>query len=354
MEINFDLLVAGCSTRCRHCYVRGGPGPSMPSEDAVRCIRALDEIASRLSSPVSFTLDNEPFSHPGVGEILRAAASAEHAKYFHHGMTTGIALMARPDRDEVLDAYLDLGYDEFGITLHGAEEHHDGIVRRKGAFDASVRAAGWLKSRGAKVSVSLMFGRFFSEDRDGIGETLEQLAPDFVWFAVPNYTPHADMAAYEPYRGTIGDLEAFAPVLRKWRKDADAILEDAARHTPAAAVMAFEDGLSLREEFERPQDELYLSVHADCRLYVGNSGAETEYLGDLRTLDPAALADRISALPGNRDYGAFYDRNRLPSQDALVNAMKRLSPDVLYADLPSVVCRGLDGLGIPTKILACP
>ena len=37
--INFDFLVAGCNTRCQHCYVNGGPGPMMPLADALAAYR---------------------------------------------------------------------------------------------------------------------------------------------------------------------------------------------------------------------------------------------------------------------------------------------------------------------------
>lgn len=58
--INFDFLVAGCNTRCQHCYVNGGPGPMMPLADALTCLERLDELAACLHNEVSFTLDHEP------------------------------------------------------------------------------------------------------------------------------------------------------------------------------------------------------------------------------------------------------------------------------------------------------
>ena len=48
MAINFDLLISGCNTRCRHCYVNGGPGPMMPAELALLCIEKLDTLAALL------------------------------------------------------------------------------------------------------------------------------------------------------------------------------------------------------------------------------------------------------------------------------------------------------------------
>ena len=96
MDINFDLIISGCNTRCRHCYVNGGPGRNIPLSDALRCIARLDELGAALPVSASFTMDNEPFNHPDIAAIIRAAASVKHIAHFHHGMTTGIALLRRP------------------------------------------------------------------------------------------------------------------------------------------------------------------------------------------------------------------------------------------------------------------
>ena len=113
-----------------------------------------------------------------------------------------------------------------------------------------------------------------------------------------------------------------------------------------------EQGLSLQDLFAQKQEELYLSVHQDRLLYMGNTGAETACLGDLDTIDIAAAAGKISRAPGNRDYGAFYAPDLLPGQEELICALKRLPPDTLYGDPASVICRGLAELRTPTRILA--
>ena len=95
MEINFDLVIAGCNTRCKHCYVAGGPGPMMPLDDVLLCIEKLDKIAAGLPGEVTFTLDNEPMNHPYLDRILHAAANTRHIKNHHHGMTTGMGLLRR-------------------------------------------------------------------------------------------------------------------------------------------------------------------------------------------------------------------------------------------------------------------
>ena len=95
MMINIDFLVSGCNTHCKHCYVDGGPGPMMPLKDVLLCIEKLDEMAKYLSDRPSFTLDHEPMNHPGIDQILYKACHTQYIDNYHHGMTTGVALMQR-------------------------------------------------------------------------------------------------------------------------------------------------------------------------------------------------------------------------------------------------------------------
>ena len=351
MEVNFDLLISGCNTHCRHCYVNGGPGKNMDLELALLSLRRLDEIAALLPFPASFTLDNEPVNHPNLGDILRAASSTKHIRYHHHGMTTGIALMRRRDKAEVVQSYLDCGCGEFGITLHGSAAHHDEIVRREGAFQTSIEAAEFLKAKGVEINVSLMLNRFFPEDAAELDRILARLNPAFIWFAVPNYTPHANMSDFEPYRSTLQDLEALALWLPKWGQDRDGLLQNAEQSTVAAAIRQLEKGLSLKALFAEKQDELYCTLHQDGLLYLGNTGVETICLGDIRTLHAAQVSEILARAPGNRDYGAFYDPRRLPGEDELLRTLKTLPRELLYADLPSVLYRGLAELRTPTIIM---
>lgn len=78
--INIDFLVVGCNTRCRHCYVNGGPGPIMPVEDALLCIEKLDGLAKYLPDDTSFTPDHEPMNHPQIDQILHAASHTRHIR----------------------------------------------------------------------------------------------------------------------------------------------------------------------------------------------------------------------------------------------------------------------------------
>ena len=349
--INFDLLVAGCDTRCRHCYVNGGPLPRMKGDDAIECIERLDAIAACLGEEANFTLDHEPMGHPEIVRILDAAAHTKHIRYFHHGMTTGVGLMRRDDKEAVLGRYFALGYKSFGITIHGGEALHDEIVRRKGAYSASVAFGEFAKSRGAELDVSLMVNRHFPKQREEISKTLDRLKPDFVYIALPIFTPHGNGMDYEPYRMSVQDAEALGGWFHALGKDDAELIERARESSVGFAASTLQKGQDLVSLFAAPQGEKYLAVHPDCRLYMGNSGAETECLGDLRLLDSEATAKRIAEAPDNRDYGAFYDPAVLPETERLIEALKTLSQETVYGDFPSAIYRGLAALNVPTRIL---
>ena len=349
MTVNFDFLVSGCNTRCKHCYVNGGPGGMMAPEDALLFIEKLDSLAALLPFKASLTLDNEPMNHPDIASILRKAAVARHIENYHHGMTSGIALMRRKDRQTVMQAYLDCGYSDFGITLHGNARHHDEIVRREGAFQTAVEAAEFMKSCGAEVGVSLMFNRFFAGDAGEIDGTLRQLQPAYIYFAVPNFTPHAHMTDFELCRGSLDTFHRIRPWLASWRQREDEWTREVC--TIGMLREQFGHGLDPAALFRQPQDELYMTVHPNGDLFVGNTGVETERLGNLRTLDLQETAKYISGLPGNRDYGAFYEENLLPCREELIRAAEQLPQDLLYSDRASAIYRVLTALGIPTKIL---
>lgn len=352
MEFNFDLLVAGCNTRCRHCYVDGGPGPMMPTEIAVACIKKLDAIAAHLSGEVTFTLDNEPMNHPHLDIILQAAAHTRFIRNYHHGMTTGIALMRRPDRADVLRAYFRHGYRHFGLTLHGFGAHHDELVGRVGAFETALETARFLKAQGASIEISLMLNRFFPEDREALSRVLDELKPDVTFGAIPIFTPHRHMLAFEPYRATEETFHDLTGYLSHWALDESALMASACRNT----VRAFRENLAkhpdLADRFSKVQEEMYLTIHPDGKLYYGNTGVETRCLGELPTLDARETATLLRTLPGNRDYGAFYSPRDLQSEEVIYDALEQLPQDLVYGDPESILYRAFVHLGTPTILLS--
>ena len=326
----------------------------MPLEDVLYCIEKLDTLAQYLPDEVTFTLDHEPMNHPHIVQILDAASSTRHIQNYHHGMTTGVGLMHRKDKKAVLEAYMNYGYHSFGITIHGTPDHHDELVRRKGAYETAVKAAEFMKAQGTEIEVSLMLNRFFPEDWASICAMLKSLQPNCVALVIPIFTSHAHMLAFEPYRASMGIVQSLPETWKVWCQDGEKVEEQARQNTIAAGIERLKNMADLKELFVQPQQELYLTLHQDCKLYVGNSGAETKCLGDLRCIDLEQTAEEIKTVPGNRDYGAFYDPQVLPSCEEVIHTLLGLPQDMVYGDFESILYRGLEELQVPTKILERP
>lgn len=161
----------------------------MRTDDALACIQKLDQIAAFLPKGTSFTLDHEPMNHPEIGRILSAAAHTRFIKNYHHGMTSGVGLMTRSDQESVVRAYLENGYRNFGITIHGISAHHDEIVNRKGAFEKAIAAIRFLSQMGCRMQISLMVNRFFAEDAEKISRLIDDTGADEIYFAIPILRP---------------------------------------------------------------------------------------------------------------------------------------------------------------------
>lgn len=156
------------------------------------------------------------------------------------------------------------------------------------------------------------------------------------------------MADYEPYRGSLDTLHRIRPWLAQWQQQEDEFTKEIC--TISMLRKQLECGLDITALFKCSQDDLYMTVHQNGDLFVGNTGVETEHLGNLRTLDIQESAKRISELPGNRDYSAFYEEDQLPDREALIHALDQLPQDLLYSDRASALYRVLTMLGVPNKI----
>jgi len=106
MQYTIELTVAGCDTCCAHCYVNGGAAAEMPLASAYAAIEKIRGICALLPGEAAITLGNDLLRHSAAGELVTFAARNAGDYFDFNGEsvvpTTGIALMARADRDALL------------------------------------------------------------------------------------------------------------------------------------------------------------------------------------------------------------------------------------------------------------
>ena len=83
MKYTFEITVAGCNARCRHCYVSGGPGSSMPLSDYRACLEKLVPALTRLKGSVSIAPGHEPFNHEEAAALMRMTHALAPQFYPH-------------------------------------------------------------------------------------------------------------------------------------------------------------------------------------------------------------------------------------------------------------------------------
>lgn len=203
---------------------------------------------------------------------------------------------------------------------------------------------------GCQLKVSFMMNHYFSEDADDLSKLLDDLGTENVRLVSPIFVPHANMMMFEPHRATLGTFDAILHYLPHWHQKEQEVIETAQQNCVEEAMNRLHN-IDLHQLWTGEQTDLYLTLHHDCKLYVGNSGTETRCLGDLRTLAPQEVADIINSLPGNCDYDAYYDEKELPTIENIYKAIKELPHDLVYGDFESILYRAFVDLGVPTKML---
>jgi hypothetical protein len=355
VKVNVDLLVARCNTFCQHCYVNGGPQEEMP----IASVRALFlRLATFLKTQASLglvpsvTLDNEVFNHPQVTEVYELTARHLQPYYYHHGSTTGLALLQLPDAQALLKNLRAHGWGTFSLSLHGGPVGHDTLVRRPGAFVALSRAAQVIKDAGCELVLSLIVGKPLIEERELVSQFLEQTPHDSVYAALVNHAPIQRLMDYLPYRAAMPDLALLAPYLPGWGIDEHAFFSSAAQGSERACVGLIREW-GIWDNIPRSQGTLYLSVDQNLNLFEGNTGLHTAYLGNFATDEPEALAAKTAALPSNEFFwDSCFNLENLPGYGGFdKDSRKAVNENLVFSDWDSCLSYWMMRAGIPARLI---
>ncbi len=334
MEYNIDLIIAGCSTNCRHCYVDGGPAPVMPYEDVLLCLKKLQPAFDKWGKGITFTLDNEAYLHPQLPEILRYIYRECPENDFHHGSTTGIAFNHRRDKDQLWALQKELGLDHGCITLHGGQKNHEFLTQTPKSFAESLEYARYLRKNGGKMEVNLMLSRLLADDREELAAVLEDLRPDAVYLTVTNAAPNRRLWDYQQWRASLADCEKLQGWLSRWGLEERPTMERLRGCTHRAWTEQLE-----RQGLPQEPDHCFLTVHTDLTLWQGNTGVEQRCLGDLRRMTEEELLAALEACTPNWNFYPWAFRQPPAFEQVLAYAKTHPAQDLLYPDADSLLSR---------------
>lgn len=355
MKYTFEITIAGCSTDCLHCYVDGGPAPTMPYEDYLLCINKLKPVLDGINGDIAVTLGNEIFNHPRIKDIVRETYSLipEYFTLKEVGInTTGISMMKmhRDERDELIDTLVDAGARSACLTIHGNEEHHNEVVRNKIAYKSLKKAADYFNSYGIELSISIMLNKYVVEDWNEIMDFLNDVPNYGAFVVVPLYMPTDRLREFQKIRAEYDDCMKLEGRLRQLGIDEDEFFNTVESYNERAVLDLVKNGFDYKKAEEQCPNWVFLNISKELDLYYGNAGARTRLIGNLKTSSTVELINEIGKLKPNYDYSAFYDLDKLPSVDLILERIQPLRTNYVYPNVASCLYSWFDLCSIPSII----
>lgn len=347
MKYTFEITICGCVTNCGHCYVDGGPGPAMSYEDYALCLERLVPALEKLGGDISLNLGNETFCHPRAADLFRLTDRLCPRFFDRRGEdfpTTGVALLRHRDRENILEELRRKGIRELFFAVHGGQEVHDRMVGRAGRFEQLFETADFLVDQGFKVSFSLMLSRVFSPGLKEVLSRTSRYPGTKLYPIVPLYVPTSRLRAYQQHRLEKPELLQLCDRLSFWGVDTQTI-QRLCEECSEQAIWAAEKNF-VAEQKAAP-NWAFFHVTQDLKLYYGNAGMHTRFLGDLRHMTWLQIYEAVAPLGANYDFDAFFPLEAF----ARLASLPRPSTNRVYPSRPDCYYAWLDNLGVPNLLI---
>lgn len=357
MKYTFEITLAGCNTNCIHCYVDGGPGPIMPYEDYILCIEKLKPVLDCLDGDISVTLGNELFNHPMAKDIVKETFKSMHEYYTLEEVginTTGIALLklSEDERDQLLDALVEAGAKRASLTLHGNEKHHNEIVRNKIAFKTIERTADYFNSFGIELYFSIMMNKYVIGDWYDIEKFLNRTPHHGVFAVVPLYMPINRLRQFQRVRAEYEDYLKLMGKTGLLGIDEDELFNIVEAYNEKAIADLVKEGFNYKKAEAQCPNWAFFNICQNLDLYYGNAGARTRLIGNLRSSSTEELVGAIKNLKANYDYSAFYEVDKLPPINEVLQNIQPFKTNYVYPNIASCLYSWFDLCSIPSSIIS--
>lgn len=341
MEYNIDILVAGCNTTCMHCYVNGGKFPAMKMEDFSYCIEKLKAVFAHFGEKLSFTLDNEVYNHPQADEVLELVEKECAINYYHHGSTTGIAILNHPRREQLLDILKRNKWLDVSFAIHGGKENHNKLVNNDCGLESIVAASKLFKDAGFHVYVSLMLSKLFREDLEEIDAILEEIPYDDLLPVIPDFYPTSRLLRYQDIRCNSLEYAEICDFLQAKNVDCK-VVNNALVTLQEEAVLQRITEEELKKEFFSKKTAFF-HINNKLDFYVGNTGVPLKKCGNLKACSSEEIIEWIASSEDN-----YYETKTIHYEDLLAAVRKDeltlskenyVYPNIIAAVL-AMVCNG--------------
>ena len=342
---------------CAHCYVSGGRDLPIAYDNFRAAIKRLRIIINGLDGEKYVTLGNEVFTHPKATQILTTVHEVlpEYSSYKAMGggiPTTGIALLNRHDKNEVLRILKKMDCSGFDFSVLGGRTNHNALVKNSRAFDALVKFAQWTAEQNIALGINLIISKPLIDDCYEISAFVKQFPNAAVSPVIPIYLPVDRLRTFEQYRAEQSDYLKLKDKLSELGINKKQLLKTAHDHSEKSIFEALEkNSFDYRENETKQPLWTFFNITREYELYYGNAGAHTQKLGNILTDPPHKLLSLIQKLPSNYGWSAYYDINKLPPIDKLLLKISPLTTNYVYPSIQDCIYRWLDKCGSHNYII---
>lgn len=353
MQYTFEITLAGCGTNCIHCSVDGGPSRNMSFSNYIQCLEKLKPILDRIEGEVAVAPGDEPLNHPQAKDIISITHRMMPQYYPDQGFdtpTTGVVFIRRKDKEEILDALREVGSNEVMLTLHGNEKHHNEIVRNPLGYQSVASTAEYFHSQGFKISYNLMLSKVLVEDWDTVVSFLKKYHSSRVHLTIPFYLPIDRLNTYQAIRVECDDCMKLKGRLSELGIDENAFFKMVEANCEKTIVQKVKDGIDYKEAEKQDPNWAFFNISQDMDLYYGNAGARTKLIGNLLGTPVEELYQKIISLKANYSYSAYYDVDKLPLIQSILEKVQPLHTHYVYPEESNCLYWWFNQCKIPTII----
>jgi MoaA/NifB/PqqE/SkfB family radical SAM enzyme len=356
MKYTFEVTLSGCNNECAHCCVSGGKAAAMPLENFTFGINRLKEILCHIDGEIAITFGNEIFNHSQIVNILNLAKTTIPEYYWVHrdGIpTTGIALLARKDKAEIIEALKELKCAILNLTLHGNREHHKLMTKNENTFDSVLGAASLIKNEGFPLEFNLMLNKHLVIDWDTVADVVKPYHAEYVHITVPSYLPVDRLREFQKYRAEYDDCLNLKGKLSCIGINEDEFfrsIEMYCEQNIAKSLLQLKH-FAYSDEDEKMPKWNFFNVTQNLDVYHGNAGLHTRLIGNLRSSGVDEIRSEILDCSANYDWSAYYDVNALPGIQEVLQRIQPLETNYIYSSVADCIYSWFDRLGIGTRLI---
>ncbi|MPN48359.1 hypothetical protein SDC9_195966 [bioreactor metagenome] len=133
--------------------------------------------------------------------------------------------------------------------------------------------------------------------------------------------------------------------------DEDAFFEKVETNSEKAIAQRLKSGIDYKESEKKYPNWAFFNVNQNLELYYGNAGTRTKLLGNLLETSQEELYEKIISAEANYSYSAYYDVDKLPSIQSILEKVEPLHTNYIYSEESNCLYWWFNQCKIPTIIL---